>query len=574
MPWKPIHIVFGLVLCAMLPTAAAAQASIRIETSSSSTPNGKPASALIVNGQTVVRLAKTQRNRSPLRALSAASSMLSAAYRRGRTALHIESMDSSGRQFGVFLDGELLLLATDQEGKAWGADPQELALTWMNNIGESLGGKQAAPDQADLPAAGGISGAPQGSRAGGSGNSGLITSAGHRVFDPPPADYSPQPYDSPGNRVVVTGDSVGLDIVREGIDNLIRNSNQLPPDSRLVWHSQDASARPGRDRELELDWIASRPGGGQGGSGRVSLTLENRSMHLPRESATFFSNKPERISRAQLLYFSKLRAHQAARLVFHHQNQSGGSLDFVARLLNMGTEPASVHIIPGVAAPDVNTFYVGYRSAENYWNNLNSGNGYVLEVPVGGQVFLVNQQLSHGSTASGYMTLSNLSAADLRLETMSVNHGSPVPPWQLESNGEASFCVYGEPFISSDMKFRTGDNWMYLRLGSQLPQSSTDSSVLQGCYGITHSYNVELHNSYDYPALVFVVLRASAGEVKGQFFLDDEFMGTALVASGEEQLLKDIPLRPGETKLLRIRALPLNGGFYPASIIIREQRYP
>jgi hypothetical protein len=571
---KLFLIALCIALCALLPAAAGAQASIRIETQMSSTPNGKAAIALIVNGSTVVRLAKTQRNKNPLRALSAASSQLSSAFRRGRTSLHIEATDDSGRQFGIFLDGELLLLATDLEGKAWGADPQDLAITWMNNINDSLGIAAVAgrPEQ-NKPEAG-ISGAAQGSRAEGSGNSGLITSSGHRVFDPPAAQFGPQSYNQASDRVVITGDSSGFEIVREGIDNLIRNRNKLPPDSKIVWHSKEASARPGKNRQLELDWISSRPGGLADSRGRQSLTLENRSMHLPRESVTFFSNKPERISRAQLLYFSRLRAHQAGRLVFHHQNQSGSSLDFVTRLLNMGTSPASVHVIPGLAKPDVNTFYVGYLSAEKFWSNLNSGNGYVLEIPPGEQVFLVNQKLSHGSTASGYMTLSNLSDSELRLETMSVNHGSPVPPWQLESSGEASFCVFGEPFISADMQYGTGDNWMYLRLGNQLPQSSTDGTVLHGCYGMTHSFNVELRNTNTYPALIFVVLRASAGEVKGQFFLDDEFLGTSLVSSGEEQLLKDIPLRPGETKLLKIRAIPLNGGFYPASIIIREQRYP
>jgi hypothetical protein len=51
-------------------------------------------------------------------------------------------------------------------------------------------------------------------------------------------------------------------------------------------------------------------------------------------------------------------------------------------------------------------------------------------------------------------------------------------------------------------------------------------------------------------------------------------VATPLIAGGEEQLLKEIPLKPGQTKLLKIRALPLNGGFYPASIILRETRYP
>ena len=122
--------------------------------------------------------------------------------------------------------------------------------------------------------------------------------------------------------------------------------------------------------------------------------------------------------------------------------------------------------------------------------------------------------------------------------------------------------------------YQSGDPWLYLRLGESDPPSLTDDTVLNGCYGMTHSFHVELHNPNSYPALVFAVLRASAGEVKGQFFIDDEYVATPLVASGEEQLLKEIPLKPGETRLLKIKAPPLNGGFYPASIILRESRYP
>jgi len=56
---------------------------------------------------------------------------------------------------------------------------------------------------------------------------------------------------------------------------------------------------------------------------------------------------------------------------------------------------------------------------------------------------------------------------------------------------------------------------------------------------------------------VFVVLRASAGEVKGQFFIDDQYVATPLIAGGNEQLLTEIPLKPGETTLLKIKGMPL-----------------
>jgi hypothetical protein len=144
----------------------------------------------------------------------------------------------------------------------------------------------------------------------------------------------------------------------------------------------------------------------------------------------------------------------------------------------------------------------------------------------------------------------------------------------MQDSPQTSRGVFQAPYLAQAATYKPGDSWLYLRLGEEQLHSVTDDSRLHGSYGVTHSFSVELTNQQSTPALVFVVLRASAGEVKGQFFIDDEYVVTPLISGGDEQLLKEIPLKPGETKLLKIKALPLNGGYYPASIIIRQTRHP
>jgi hypothetical protein len=138
--------------------------------------------------------------------------------------------------------------------------------------------------------------------------------------------------------------------------------------------------------------------------------------------------------------------------------------------------------------------------------------------------------------------------------------------------------VFDSPYLAEQHRYNavgsSASPWLYLRLGAGWPQSSADDSVLHGCYGMSHSFDVELNNSGRLPALVFVVLRASSGEVKGQFYLNGEYVVTPLVAAGDEFLVREIPLPPGSSQRLSIRAMALNGGFYPASIILRETRLP
>ncbi|MBN2082917.1 hypothetical protein JW859_12030 [bacterium] len=571
--------------------------SIRVETIKSQTPNGRPAVALVVNGMKVAQLAKDQRSRTPLHNISVAATLIAAAYRNGPAELTVQATDNTERRYALFLNGKVLLVATDMEGKAWGADPEELASTWRQNLidawnlppEEPVAPEPApAPENTAAPDATPVTPSAEPSLSGtfmsastvvraDPALANLTVSRGHRVYEPPEATQYSGGSVNGGLTALVTGTTGTGEPLRNSIDSALRSYTGAGARDQLSWefapNGGQPSVEPGQRKSVKVSYQLNS-GGSVPESATVDVMIENRTITIPRESYTFFSNSPERVVDPQLLYYADLPARQSGRLVYHHQNQNGGSLTLLARVLNPGSEPVNVHVVPGMCDPDINTFFVGFKSAEVFWKNLNSGSGYILQVPAGGQANLAVQNLKPGYTGSGYFKLSNLSDTGLRLETMALAPNSAPPAQAMHNTPLASHSVYPAPYHVVTSTFTAGDPWLYLRLGEDDPQSITDDSILDGCYGMTHSFHVELRNPRDYPALVFVVLRASAGEVKGQFFIDDEYVVTPLVASGEEQLLKEIPLKPGETKLLKIKALPLNGGFYPASIILRQSRQP
>jgi len=592
-------LVLVALLCVPYPSAHSAwsqQRSIRVETVKSSTPNGKEAVALVVNGKLVAQLAKDQRSRTPLRNVAVAAALIVGAYRTQQADLTVQSTDNSGRRYALFLNGRVLLVATDQEGKAWGAEPEELAQTWRQNLLDAwdLNPPPAVQESAAPAVTIGVEAeqapaAPAAAPAGGTlaqsstvvrsdpALANLIITDGHHVPEPP--DYTL--FDGNAIETALTAQITGSRDQeansRRSIEGALFSYTKLPVGSGLAWSviapaGKALALSPGQKRSLEISY---RPSGQPAASAtKVKMELECRILAVPRESLTFFSNVPEQLHDAQLLYYADLPSRQSGRLVYHHQNRDSGALKLIARVLNTSGQPAALHVVPGLSEPDINTFYVGFKSAENFWHNLNTGSGYVLQIPAGGQASLAVQSLAPGYTASAYFKLSNLSDTSLRLETLALKPGTAVTAQPWPDSGQACRSVYPAPYQVVTASYEAGDPWMYLRLGESNPVSLTDGRVLQGCYGITHSYHVELHNPHSYPALVFAVMRVSAGEVKGQFFIDDEYLVTPLVVGGEEQLLKEIPLKPGETRLLKIKAIPLNGGFYPASIILRESRYP
>ncbi len=572
-------LALALLICAAAPVEAAAH--IRVETQEIQTTNGKPAAALVVNGSVVARLAKDEGGNPPLRRVSAAATLLTTAYRSGKFDLKTQASDKTGRRWVLFVNGVALLIASDQEAKAWGVEPKALAETWQDNIAAAVKlEKAAAPAQPPAatppvvpPAAASPGPAPSiALSAGSTGKGSAVTTSAttQYVYEPPTATQLDNAIKLPAG-AVVTGSSAGPDILAASISSALRSQLKLGADDPLTWRQSGTdpapTVGPGQTRSLGVDYTAG------GSASSTTLGLQNLALKLPRENITLFSNDPESVYAPQLLYSATLPAGQAARLVYHHQCQVEGGVRFIVRVLSE-SDPGALHVVPGTAAPDVNTFYIGFKSAENFWNNLNNGNGYVAQVPSGGQAVLLGQQLARGYTASGYMKLTNLGAQPLRLEVLALSTGTGLPHGAAPQTAKTATCVFDAPYFSEDNQFKSGDPWLYLRLGEARPASATDESVLHGCYGMTHSFNVTLSNPGATPTVVYIVLRASAGEVKGQFFINGEYVSTPLVTSGEEQVLKEIGLAPGENKQLRIKALALNGGFYPASVIVRETRYP
>jgi hypothetical protein len=577
-----LALALAALACASTPVQAAAH--IRIETQQVKTSNGKPAAALLINGSVVVRIAKDEDGSPPLRRVSTAATRLASAYRSGKFVLKTQETDKASRRWVLFLNGSALLVASDQEAKAWGVEPQALAHTWQDNIAAAVKAAPAAPGTAErVPAKvvplelGGTAAPPSGTVELGSS---AVRAAPQPVIDPPAASdvYEPpsatelQTPPKQTGGAVVTGSAPGADVVGNAVASALRSQLKLGLDDPLTWHPSGTDPPPivitsGQNRSLSVDYTTAA------GPGTTTVPRQDIPFSTPRESLTLFSNFPESVYSPQLLYAASLPAGRAARLVYHHQCQVEGGVRFVIRALSPD-DPGALHVIPGTAQPDVNTFYIGFKSAENFWANLNGNNGYFSAIPVGGQALLLSQTLNRGYTASGYLKLTNAGTQPLRIEVLALPPGSPLPHAAAAETKPMAHCVFDQPYLAEAERYTAGDPWLYLRLGEARPASATDESVLHGCYGMTHSYEVTLSNPGSAPTVVYVVLRASAGEVKGQFYINGEYVSTPLVAGGEEQVMKEIGLAPGESRMLRIKAIALNGGFYPASVILRETRNP
>ena len=331
----------------------------------------------------------------------------------------------------------------------------------------------------------------------------------------------------------------------------------------------------------------------------ASITVVNRPIPPLPATVLFYSNNPEQLKQEQpLLFLGRLQPFKPVRLDYHHQNVSGGTLVFHADLINESGGPAAVQVISGISLPAQDTIQVGRRAGASFLKALNGNVGMVLQLPPHARVPIVVQRLVSGLTVSGIVQLHQITggagsvsvqvsadsdqgrlatpvgrvilaamsgsraAAPLPDEPTDYGNGTPLPAF--------SPYVFSAPQLNLAETYAVGGKWAFVRIGhTEALRDSTGKFVLSGNYGADYEISLTLSNPTASPRPVAIYFAPEAGLAAGVFRVDDgpilEFDPVMLPT---EPLLARVTLAPGETRKVRLQTIPLNGSFYPASIVV------
>lgn len=332
-------------------------------------------------------------------------------------------------------------------------------------------------------------------------------------------------------------------------------------------------------------------------AGSVAITIVNQTLAMRPAVALLYSNNPEQIKKPLPLFAGRLSPLKPVRLDFHHQNVSGGALIFHADLVNETDAPAQVQVIAGIAAPGGDTVQVGRRAGAIFLKSLNDNIGIVLDIPARTRVPLVTQRFADGLTVSGIVQLQQTGGADgalalrvstdgdsqvlttplaraLQAQTGSNAFAAPALDLPEGENGTARLIVqsphvYGPPQIALNGTYAVGGKWTYLRVGhTEALKDASGKLTLFGNYGASYDIALTLFNPTADARNVGIYFAPEAGYAAGVFQVDggpiQEF--DPLLPPAEPELARAL-LAPGETRVVRVKTIPLNGSAYPASII-------
>lgn len=566
--------------------------------------------SVIVNKRIVMRLKTSNGNLSPPQRASLASERLAGLVQKGLSPMAL-SYKITGKSAKLMAGDVMIAIATPAEAKAQGTTPAKLASSWVRNVREalSLPPLSASPTELLIPlgetrtvnvesllsepvtaqVSNGAIVSVDASKPGSLvvkglqlGNTDITLKCAEFsvIIRASVKKYAAQ-IPSSAN-AFVTGINVPTSLVRRAAEDAARSAAILEPGASvrsLSLPKISASPSPGQRMQIPVEIEAS---GGDHISIKAITQVQIENRQIPRANASLimYSNDPERIFKYQVLYTGRFSQNQEPnRLLYHHQNMMGRRVGFVIEILNPSTNPASVHVIEGIAPPMVDTVLVGYKAGNEFLENYNAMVGRIIEMPQGSRRVIVSQALDHPYTASGIIEFRQLSGDPLFIRVIAKPENQrqiedlldiPLPLDGIDTAKlQLSDHVYPNPIQKIELSYSAGKPWVFFRLGKDALKNPEKDRWLFGNYGVIYEIKAILENPLTTSHTAEIAFEATAGIASGIFLVDGKPVRIKSLQAPQEICLEKITIPAGRTRTVSIQTMPLSGSAYPATLIIR-----
>ncbi len=327
----------------------------------------------------------------------------------------------------------------------------------------------------------------------------------------------------------------------------------------------------GSTRNLKARVVAQAPNRIKVGR-EIPVEVVSGPDYAEPSDVVLFSNEPERVHGPGMLYQSNLLAGERARLVYHHQNRSGRTLNFRVLLVNLSDSPQKLMWRSGCAGPNISTYLVGSVAAERYLRKLESGQGVYLTLTRHAVVCLSERKLPANQSVSGLMDLHLLSGSEVGV--MVLAEEASAGGYALSSQNP---MLYGgtppryEPAeLTQHHIYDLDGNWLFIRVGKGEMRDRSGKALI-GDYGMLVEHVVTLMNSEARSRRVTLTFDATAGDAQGAFLINGRMVKTPIVRPRNPYTLHVFRLGPYEKREVRITTIPAGGSHFPASLVFSSE---
>ena len=305
----------------------------------------------------------------------------------------------------------------------------------------------------------------------------------------------------------------------------------------------------------------------------LPVVFTNQVQQWTDAQVLLVSNSPEKLPFGKVLYNGALTSGQTARLLYHHMNGSSTQrMTIEVTLSNPTALPLTLWVTGAAAGPAANELTIGHAAALRFLEQEALHAGFMMTVPPNTTMPLFVQDLPPLAIVSGLAQVAVVGGDRLNLQVVARLAGESEPPtasYQPNFDAIHQRGAFGQPSIVRQLKYSADGPLVTMTLGADGDLLHNNANVaLQGNYGVVYTFNVDVSNPTDSPAVASLVMHADGGQAQGTFVVDGQLVEGPVVQPNAPQLVTAVHLAPGSTRTLQIITMPESGSNYPVRLLL------
>jgi hypothetical protein len=342
------------------------------------------------------------------------------------------------------------------------------------------------------------------------------------------------------------------------------------------------SIQEGESLSLEIPLMPlPSPSGGEPEQGaapavkKQKITLVNAGLPAVPTKLLAFSNHPEKIKKPGLLFEAGLLKFKPVRLRYYHHVDNGDPARYVGfYILNPTKAPASVHIIESVGGPSRDMMLAGHMNNMKFFHSLETGQGWVEEIPPGTARLMRKVLLGPGEVISANNDLNLIEGGPVHMLVYASDQGEEPVLYPLQTDKEDRHVRGAYPLttIRTDVGFSLDQGESFFNVSDTPIGDIFKFRSTKGGYGIMYEYDITLKNPGATEGAAALIFQPRGGVATATFCLDGELISVGTTKAYQMVRLARIVLPPGGTKKLRLRTMPEDASNYPVRLILMTDR--
>jgi hypothetical protein len=374
--------------------------------------------------------------------------------------------------------------------------------------------------------------------------------------------------------ITVTGEPASESHIRNVVARFLERSGFS---GRTLENVKFGDLKPGETITVNLPLVLRNPANpqqpGETLTARTFKTVTVKNEYMPPVSPVLlgFSNHPEKIKLAGLLFEVGALKGRPLRLRYYHQGDPQSPAHYInIYAINDSSNSARLHITEGVGGPSTNWLMAGHMNNVRFFHNIEKNLGWTETVPAKSTYLLNRYHLKPDEVISGTADLHVLEGGPLRI----LVHAAANPedgltyPLKVDEKDRHTRGAYPVTAIDTNVTYSLDQGEVFHTIGDTPIQNIFAGRNNRGNYGVMYTYRFRLRNPYDSERSMSFFFQPRGGVATATFSFDGRPVSVGITRAFEMVKLATVSIPAKSERIVEMKTMPEDASNYPVRIIL------